>query len=144
MSLTRNVPDAALLELRALYERFGAELEPFRRHCAARGHCCNFTQTGHMLFLTDLEAAEMARCGLDALPSQQAAGCCPYLRGTSCGAREFRALGCRLYFCDGTYEENRNALCEIFLKEIRAIEARHQIPHNYRPVTAIDFKEFAA
>jgi hypothetical protein len=139
-----KIPDAALAELRELYSRLSAALEPYRRHCAARGLCCNFVKTGHMLYLTDLESALMSRCGLEPVEEQAVQGSCPYLRGTECGAREHRGLGCRMYYCDTTYETERNAVYETYLKEIRAIEARHGIEHFYRPVTAIHFKEFSA
>jgi hypothetical protein len=133
------IPEQAFTELRALYAKLAAELEPFRRHCDARGLCCNFAKTGHMLFLTNLEAAEMARCGEKPDRTLSAAGTCPYLRGKLCGAREHRALGCRLYFCDPTYEEQRNEIYERFLKLVRATEARFGVAHAYQPVTKIDF-----
>jgi hypothetical protein len=130
---------AAFTELRQVYERLAADLEPFRRHCDTRGICCNFTQTGHMLYVTGLEAAEMARSGETPDQSQAADGTCPFLRGRLCGIREHRAIGCRIYFCDRTYEEDRNAIYERFLKEVRAIEARYSIEHTYQPITAVDF-----
>lgn len=139
-----TVPEQAVLELREVYARMNAALQPFRRSCAARGHCCNFAKTGHMLYVTDLEAAEMSRCGLEPDAAQAANGTCPYLRDSKCGAREHRGLGCRIYYCDGTYEAERNDVYEAALKEIRAIEARHAMEHHYRPVTAVDFKEFAS
>lgn len=138
------ISESAFRELREVYARLSTALEPYRRYCHARGTCCNFTRTGHMLYLTDIEAAEMARCGLEPVEQQAVDGCCPYLRGSLCGAREHRGLGCRMYYCDTTYEAQRNEVYETFLKDIRAIEARHGIEHYYRPVTAIDFKEFLA
>jgi len=48
-------------------------------------------------------------------------------------------LGCRLYFCDRTYEEERNALHEKYLKAVREIETRHSIDYLYAPVTQIAF-----
>jgi hypothetical protein len=138
-----SIPAAALAELQALYTKLGEELEPVRRHCDGRGICCRFSKCGHMLYLTDIEAAEMARSGVEPSAAQSAEGNCPYLRGSMCGIRDFRAIGCRLYYCDKTYHEDRNALCEKFLKAAREIEARYGIAHRYRPVTQIDFKEFA-
>jgi hypothetical protein len=131
--------NAAFLELRTLYTQLGSELEPFRRHCDTRGTCCNFTKTGHKLYVTTLEAAEMARAGVAADETQAAEGICPFLRGKLCGVREHRALGCRIYYCDRTYEENRNEVYERFLKRVREIEARYGIEHSYRSVTEIDF-----
>ncbi len=133
------VPESALLELRALYEQLARELEPFRRYCDARGFCCNFTAAEHMLYVTTLEAAEMAASPERPDMALSAEGKCPYLRGKLCGAREHRAIGCRIYFCDRTYEEERNAVYEKFLKAAREIEARHGIEHSYLPITKVEF-----
>jgi len=133
-------PESALRELRALYAELARELEPFRRYCDARGFCCNFTAADHMLYVTTLEAAEMSACPERPDAALAAEGKCPYLRGKLCGAREHRAIGCRVYFCDRTYEEERNALYEKFLKAARDIEARHGIEHTYSPVTKVDFE----
>ena len=134
---TAAIPATAFAELRELYARLSAELEPFRRHCDARGVCCNFAAHGHRLYVTSLEAAEMANAGV---PADAALGSCPFLKGKLCGVREHRALGCRMYFCDTTYDEQRNALYEKFLREIRAIEARHGVEPMYTQVTEVEFK----
>jgi hypothetical protein len=139
-----RIPKGALAELRALYSELDGALGPFARRCVARGNCCHFRTTGHMLYVTDLEAAEMALSAAAPQNAQSTAGTCPYLAGTQCGARERRALGCRIYYCDGTYETERNAVCETFLARIRAIEKAHGIGHQYRPVTGVDFeREFS-
>ena len=130
--------------LREIYARLDRELEPFRRFCDSRGNCCHFNASGHMLYVTGLEAAEMARSGKPADRSLALAGTCPYLSGTMCGIREHRALGCRIYYCDRTYEEQRNALYERFLKEIREIESKFELEHSYGPVTQVDFQVLAA
>lgn len=138
------IPEAAFAELQALYRQLARDLEPFRRHCDSRGICCRFSKCGHMLYLTDLEAAEMTHAGVAPDDAHSKDGTCPFLRGSLCGIRDNRAIGCRLYYCDKTYDEDRNALCEKYLKQAREIEARHGIEHRYRPVTQIDFKEFTA
>src|SRR4051794_15357663 len=117
--MTPAVPDAALAELRDLYARMAGELEPVRRHCATRGLCCNFSATGHMLYVTGLEAAEMSRSNLQPDQTQADAGSCPFLRGKLCGIREQRAIGCRIFYCDTTFEEERNAVYEKFLRQAR-------------------------
>ncbi len=133
------VPEAALVELRALYAQLGVELEPLRRFCDARGLCCNFTAADHMLYVTSIEAAEMAECPEQPDASLSSQGKCPYLRGKLCGCREHRAIGCRIYFCDKTHEDDRNALYETFLKAAREIESRYGIEPLYMPVTKVDF-----
>lgn len=136
------VPSEALLELRDCYAQLAVEMNVFQRHCDARGFCCNFKEAGHRLYVTPLEAAMMSSSGVEPNGEQAEGGTCPYLKGSLCGVREHRALGCRIYFCDTTYEEQRNALYEKFLARVREIEARHGIAPGYTNVTTVDFKEF--
>src|SRR6185436_5592707 len=95
-------PDQAHTELQTLYRRLDVEMEPFRRGCQASGRCCHFAATGHSLFVTGLEAAEMNRAGRVPDQALAAADTCPFLDGQLCGIREHRALGCRIYYCDRT------------------------------------------
>jgi len=132
-----TIPEQAHAELQALYQRLDEALRPFRRVCEASGRCCHFSGGGPMLFVTGLEAAEMRRSGVSLDFAQLAAGACPFLRGKACGIRAHRALGCRLYYCDRTHEEERHALYERFLREIRALETRHGIEPRYAPVTQL-------
>ncbi len=133
------IPDGALSALHAVYRQLDVEIEPLRRFCDSRGLCCHFASSGHMLFVTGLEAAGMAGSAEAPDAAQAAAGSCPFLRGKLCGIRGQRALGCRIYFCDKTHEEERNALYERFLKEVRDIEARFGLEHSYQPVTAVEW-----
>jgi Fe-S-cluster containining protein len=65
--------------------------------CAACGRCCRFAEFGHRLWLTDLELALLrARHGRRRVADP---GVCPYLDGTSCAARDGRALACRTFHC---------------------------------------------
>lgn len=137
-----KIPDQAFVELQAVYKTLEQDLEPYRRHCDMRGVCCNFAALGHMLYATALEAAEMGRAGLAPDAKLGAEGKCPFLNGISCGIRNNRALGCRIYYCDRTYEEERNEVYERCLKRVREIEARYGIAHSYQAVTQIDFSEF--
>ena len=133
----------ALIELRACYAQLALELQPLQRRCDARGYCCNFKAAGHRLYVTPLEAVMMSQAGVEPNLEQAASGTCPYLKGSLCGVREHRALGCRIYFCDTTYEDQRNALYEKYLARVREIEARFGIEPGYTNVTEVDFNELA-
>jgi Fe-S-cluster containining protein len=136
-----DIPQQALDELQEVYKRLSVALEPYRRHCDSRGNCCDFAAHGHMLYVTGLEAAAMLHSGVTPSESNQKDGLCPFLNGRLCGIRDHRALGCRLYYCDPTHEVSRNELYEHFLKEVRAIEVRFNLEHNYDPVTEIKFQD---
>jgi len=137
----KKIPDAAFTELKEIYVRLDAELQPLRRFCTSRGICCDFAKVGHMLYATGLEAAYMARSGVAPSAENSENGKCPYLNGSLCGIRDNRAIGCRLYYCDKTYEDNRNALYERHLKQVRDIEVKYGLDHTYDPVTQLNFEE---
>ena len=126
--------ESALGEMRALYARLDAELAPYVRPCRADGECCRFGPGKPVLYLTFLEAAMMLASGRDTEPSPDSPNACPYLDGGRCGIRERRALGCRTFFCDSIFEEQRCLIHEKFLREIRTVEAKFQVPHFYRPL----------
>ncbi len=130
-----SIPEDALHELRELYGQLEAEMAPLRRPCLSSGQCCHFTDFDHRLYVTRLEAAEMVRSGEELDLKQAGQGTCPFLRGRLCGIREHRALGCRVFFCDQTLEEERNEIYEKYLDAIRQIEVRHGIAHEYVQIT---------
>ena len=137
-----SVPDLiaalepALGEMGSLYARLDAELAPYVRPCRADGECCRFGPGKPVLYLTFLEAAMMLASGRDIKPSPESPDACPCLDGGRCGIRERRALGCRTFFCDRLFEEQRCLIHEKFLREIRAVEAKFQVPRFYLPLAA--------
>ncbi len=130
-----TMPAEVTSALRELYDELARELDPLRRPCEATGRCCRFAQSEHMLFVTGVERAYMNAAGKSLNEDLLKAGHCPFLDGPLCGIREHRALGCRIFFCDRTFEEERNALYERFLIRIREIEVRFGLSHSYVPVT---------
>ena len=67
--------------------------------CQASGRCCSFREFGHELWLTNLEMAYLVETHGLRRPAEN--GSCPYLDAEGkCGAREGRALGCRVFFCN--------------------------------------------
>ena len=67
--------------------------------CEASGRCCSFREFGHELWLTNLELAYLVETHGVSQPGEN--GICPYLDAErKCGARDGRALGCRVFFCN--------------------------------------------
>lgn len=91
------------------------------------GRCCRFAEYGQQLWTTRLEFDYLvAHAGP---PPAGPPGVCPYLRGGLCGVRDHRMLGCRVYFCDATYEPG--PVYEKYHARIRELHARHGIPYEY-------------
>ena len=100
--------DAFLTELGEIMRQADRAADDRHWECQACGKCCNFEQFGHKLYVTAGELAYLIRQpASEATPQQGASGLrtkpaalCPYQDGNRCLARDGRALGCRLFFCD--------------------------------------------
>ena len=92
------------------------------------GRCCRFAEYGQHLWATRLETDYLAAHAGPPPPGPD--GVCPYLRDGRCGVRDHRMLGCRVFFCDATYEPG--PVYEKYHRRIRELHARHGIPYDYR------------
>ena len=60
---------------------------------------------------------------------------CPWQNAQGhCTARDARPLGCRVYYCDESYQEYAHVLSERFLAELKGIVDREQWPWMYAPL----------
>jgi len=143
-------------DLQSIYVDVDRAVQERGPTCWASGRCCRFEEVGHLLYVTGLEAAYAAdwsaraareRAGRAkaagpesiALPQLSASrvadsmsvGDCPFLQANLCGARAFRPLGCRVYFCDRSATEWQQALYERGLERIRSLHERWELPYVY-------------
>lgn len=122
-------------DLVAVFAEVAEEVERRAPACWASGRCCNFKQTGHLLFVTGLEAAyTLERCGSPGrarLDAALKAGGCPFQVLNLCGVHGDKPLGCRLYFCDRTSFVWQNDVYERLLGKIRALHTRHGVEYRY-------------
>jgi len=122
--------------LDAVYTMIADQAEARGPACWASGRCCNFAETGHLLYVTGLEAAwtlgEIER-GLspDDITRARAAGGCPFQTANLCGVHEHRPLGCRVYFCDRSAQRWQEELSERALRAVRRLHETHAVPYVY-------------
>ena len=134
LSAARTWEIAAALE--TVYAGVASAVAQRGPACWASGRCCNFEKTGHLLYVTGLEAAycvtraERAITAAD-VALARAGGGCPYQIGNLCGAHGEKPLGCRVYFCDRSAVEWQRALSERSLGEIAKIHERHVVTYRY-------------
>ena len=101
--------------------------------CVASGRCCRFKEYGHTLFLSNLEADVL----LSAAPPYEApvsSEFCPFQKGNLCTAREPRPLGCRIYYCDPSYQETGTALSEKYLHRLKQLAEEQGVAWLYAPL----------
>jgi Fe-S-cluster containining protein len=102
--------------------------------CVASGRCCRFKEYGHTLFLTNLEADVLLAAAPPYDPAAVTADFCPFQQGNLCTAREPRPLGCRVYFCDPTYQETGQHISETYHRRLRALAEEHGTEYLYAPL----------
>jgi hypothetical protein len=117
----------------ALYEEVDREVAAAGPVCVASGRCCRFKEYGHVLFLSNLEATVLLA---DAPPFEGPASpdFCPFQSGNLCTARAPRPLGCRVYYCDPSYQETGNRITEGFLHRLKALARANGIAWQYAPL----------
>jgi len=130
-----GLPAGFLEELRQLYDDLGIELAKWGPVCALSGRCCRFHEFDHVLFLSEPEARFLASEAPAPLRPLDAGATCPWQddRGR-CQARQARPLGCRIYFCDPSFQEAMPVVGEAFLKRLKALTMRYGLAWNYAPL----------
>ncbi len=101
--------------------------------CVASGRCCRFKEYGHVLFLSNLEAEVL----LASAPPYQppvSPDFCPFQKDNLCTAREPRPLGCRIYYCDPSYQETGNQITEEYLRRLKELAQEHGALWQYAPL----------
>ena len=127
------MPQTLQLEVLQLYRQVDAEVAAAGPVCVASGRCCRFKEYGHTLFLSNLEADVL----LESAPPYQlpvTPDFCPFQQERLCTARESRPLGCRIYFCDPTYQETGRNLSEKYLHKLKELAREHGAQWQYAPL----------
>lgn len=128
-------PDAMRAAVLAIYADLDAEVARRAPVCQLSGRCCRFKEYDHTLFLS---APELNVLLADAPPPVRPldeGSTCPWQDAQGrCTARNARPLGCRVYFCDPSYEGQAEELSEIFLGRLRRLADDYGQPWNYAPL----------
>ncbi len=120
-------------EVLAVYAAVDAAVAAAAPRCEASGRCCRFTEYGHTLFLSRFEADIL----LEAAPAYEqpvTRDGCPFQVENLCTAREPRPIGCRVYFCDPSYEATGNAITEDAVARLKGIADAHGTGWRYAPL----------
>jgi hypothetical protein len=127
------VSDAIRRQVLEIYKEVDQAVAAAGPVCVASGRCCRFKDYGHVLFLSNLEADVL----LDSAPPYQqpvSPDFCPFQRNNLCTAREPRPLGCRIFYCDPSYQEAGNQITEEALGRLKQLAQEHGIIWQYAPL----------
>jgi len=116
-----------------LYEEVDRAVAAAGPVCIASGRCCRFKEYGHVLFISNLEADLLLA---SAPPYEQpvSSDFCPFQKDKLCTAREPRPLGCRVYFCDPTYQQAAHRITEEFLQRLKKLARDTNTEWRYAPL----------
>lgn len=121
--------------LRAIYDDLGAELARLGPTCHLSGRCCRFEEFGHTLFVSGLEMAVLlADAPVPCRPLDDGRTCPWQDAAGRCTAREARPLGCRVYFCDPSYEAVAPEVSERFIGRLKRVADEFGLPWHYAPL----------
>jgi hypothetical protein len=131
----RQADETTLSELRGLYEAVDAEIAAHRPACAISGRCCRFHEYGHTLFLTALEAEYLLAVAPPPVRPLDDGATCPWQdRRGHCQARGARPLGCRIYYCDPSFQDAMPEITESALGRLRTIVGCQGRDWDYAPL----------
>src|SRR5436305_15248369 len=125
--------EALRRQVLALYQEVDREVAAAGPVCVASGRCCRFKEYGHTLFVSNLEAAVLLH---DAPPYEGPVtpDFCPFQRGNLCTAREPRPLGCRVYYCDPSYQQTCSDIMEKYTRRLKQLAQREGLQWLYAPL----------
>ncbi|HDY66100.1 MAG TPA: hypothetical protein ENH84_07720 [Phycisphaerae bacterium] len=103
---------------------------PICREC---GKCCDFAKKDHRLFVSTGELALLTIITPPCAPSPLH---CPYQLALTCTARQFRPLGCRIYYCKRAANALFNDIYERFHRRILSAHPRCGVPYYYTELTS--------
>jgi hypothetical protein len=121
--------------LQAAYRAVDEAVARLSPHCAISGRCCRFEEYGHTLFAS---AAEVALLLADAPPPSRPLDdgeSCPWQDPKGrCTAREARPMGCRVYFCDPSYQPMASEIAEASIARLKRLVDDLGLPWDYAPL----------
>ena len=122
-------------ELRALYKELDAEVAELGPVCQLSGRCCRFKEYGHTLFVSTPEVQLLLAHAPDPCRPLDGGDTCPWQDSRGhCTARDCRPLGCRVYYCDPSYERFAYDLSERYIRRLKELTEKHGLPWNYAPL----------
>jgi len=132
---TMRVEPAWRVEIRALYEELDAQVARLGPVCELSGRCCRFQEYGHTLFVSAPEVRFLLCAAPGPHRPLDRGETCPWQDHQGrCTARDARPLGCRVYYCDPSYQHAGHELSERFIGRLKQLTETHGLPWNYAPL----------
>lgn len=121
------------MELVQIYNKLDLELSKINPGCDSCGSCCHFDTFGHKLYASTIETNYILD-NVDVPPFDPKQGICPFLVEKKCTIREYRTLGCRVFFCNPDYKETSYEIYDEYYKMIKELAVRKKTEWHYAPM----------
>ncbi len=125
---------AFLAELRDVLHRADADADAQGAQCLGGGACCRFDMASHRLYVSTGELALLLAAPPADLSRAQRRRC-PWQQGPRCVARDFRPLGCRIFFCRQRVTDAASDSYEKLHALVRQLHQTHCLPYAYAELT---------
>ncbi len=119
-------------ELRAIYERLETELMTLNPVCKQCGTCCKFSAFDHVLYTSSIEVNFITQY-VDIPEFDISKNVCPFLKNNQCSIRDFRTIGCRIFYCDPHFKEISHDLYEKYYRMIKELNHKYNTQWKYLP-----------
>lgn len=127
-----ELTDRVRPDLLSLYRELDAAVAARGPACELSGRCCRFREYGHVLFLTMPEALILTADAPTPPHDLDDGDTCPWQdHAGRCTARGARPLGCRVFFCDPSFDIHSSELTERFLSRLRRLVEQRGWPWDY-------------
>ncbi len=122
-------------ELRQIYDDLARDISRAGPVCDLSGRCCRFQEYDHTLFLSGVEAAMLVDEAASPVRPLDSGATCPWQDGRGrCTARDARPLGCRVYYCDPSYQDEASRLSELFIARLKRLVDLAGLAWDYAPL----------
>ncbi len=123
-------------EIVEVYNKLDLELARINPGCNACGTCCHFDTFDHELYASTIEVDYILKnVEVPSFNSEQRI--CPFLVEEKCSIREYRTLGCRVFFCNPDYKDTSQEIYNKYYKMIKSIAIKNQTEWHYAPMTKL-------
>ncbi len=123
-------------EIVKIYDMLEKELHAYNPGCNSCGTCCNFDTFDHELYASTVEVSFISE-NVKIPPCDPKQRICPFLVNKECVIRDYRTLGCRVFFCNPDYKNNSHEIYNKYYEMIRKIAIKNNAEWKYAPLTTL-------
>ena len=120
-------------DITEIYKELEAELASINPGCDACGTCCHFDKFDHILYASTIETNYILE-NVEVPSFDPDNNVCPFLANNQCTIREYRTLGCRVFFCNPDYKETLQDIYEKYYTMIKDVAVKNQTEWQYAPM----------